>query len=196
MKTVLRHAGRKAVSVLLMAALIAALLAAFVMPAFAEEDEKLKELAISQDLGLPSVWNDRQLGGYVMEDGRKIIDGVLLRCGWLADLSAEDAATLTDTYHLKMVVDLRNEGEINAHPDVEMPGVTHRAFTVYGTKDEEGFDNPVYIRYIATGTAKAGYKSLFDAWLETEDGAFLWHCKSGKDRTGLSGDDTCHTRSQ
>ena len=68
-----------------------------------------------------------------------------------------------------------------------MPGVTNIACTVYGTKDEEGFDNPVYIRYLATGTAKNGYKKLFDAWLQTEDGAFLWHCKSGKDRTGLSG---------
>ena len=102
-------------------------------------------------------------------------------------LSEEDAETLRSKYNLKTIFDLRNEGEVNARPDAEIPGVTNIACTVYGTKDEEGFDNPVYIRYLATGTAKAGYKKLFDAWLDTEEGAFLWHCKSGKDRTGLSG---------
>ena len=150
-------------------------------------DRELAELAEKQGLGLASVWNDRQLGGYEMSDGRHIRDGILLRSGFLYTLSEEDAETLCNKYHLKTVFDLRNEGEVNARPDVQMPGVTNIACTVYGTKDEEGFDNPVYIRYLATGTAKTGYKKLFDAWLQTEDGAFLWHCKSGKDRTGLSG---------
>ena len=155
--------------------------------AVSEEAQELAELAEKQDLGLASVWNDRQLGGYVMADGRQIKDGILLRSGFLYTLSEEDAETLRSKYNLKTIFDLRNEGEVNARPDAEIPGVTNIACSVYGTKDEEGFDNPVYIRYLATGTAKAGYKKLFEAWLDTEDGAFLWHCKSGKDRTGLSG---------
>ena len=156
------------------------------LPALACAEADDVSLAERQSLGLEMVWNDRQLGGYAAADGRRVKDGLLLWAGRLSDASEADVALLCDTYGLKTVVDLRNDGEVNAHPDVDLPGVTYMQVTLYGTPEEEGFDNPVYIRYLATGTAKAGYKRLFDALLATEEGAFLWHCKSGKDRTGLA----------
>ena len=137
-------------------------------------------------LGLEMVWNDRELGGYVMADGRRIKEGLLLHSGRLCDATPEDVELLSSKYHVRMIADLRNDGEVAAKPDAEIPGAELRQFVLYGTKDEEGFDNPVYIRYLVTQTAKTGYKGMFDALLETEEGAFLWHCKSGKDRTGLA----------
>ncbi len=173
---------RKMISMMLVFVMIAALFP--VSPASAEAAE---ETAAAVDtLGLSSVWNDRELGGYVMADGRQIREGLLLRTGYLYEITQEDIDILTERYHLKMIVDLRTEGEVGARPDPEIPGAEYRAFNLYGTKDEDGFDNPVYIRYLATQTAKTGYRNLFDALLETEEGAFLWHCKSGKDRTGLA----------
>lgn len=148
-------------------------------------EETQTSVAVSS-LGLASVWNDREIGGYVMEDGRQIRNGLLLRSGYLYSASPEDLDILADRYHVKTIVDLRMPGEVSARPDQEVPGAETRYFNLYGSKEEEGFDNPVYIRYLATQTAKTGYKNMFDALLETEDGAFLWHCKSGKDRTGLA----------
>ena len=151
------------------------------VPVYAEEPS-----AELPSLGLEMVWNDRELGGYTMADGRRIKEGLLLRAGRLCDATQEDIDLLSSKYHVRMIADLRNDGEVAAKPDPEIPGAEIRRFVLYGTKDEEGFDNPVYIRYLATQTAKTGYKGMFDALLETEEGAFLWHCKSGKDRTGLA----------
>ncbi|MCR5054717.1 MAG: tyrosine-protein phosphatase [Lachnospiraceae bacterium] len=145
-----------------------------------------RKLAERQSLGLSMVWNDRQLGGYIMGDGRRIKDGLLLRSGRLIDATEDDINILYEKYDLKTVVDLRNDKEIEANPDVEMPGVRNIQANLYPEQGEPGFDNHYYIRYLATDTAKAGYRQVFTSLLENEEGAFLWHCKSGKDRTGLA----------
>lgn len=76
-----------------------------------------------QSIGLTSVANARELGGYVGEGGRVVRRGVLLRSAALAELSAEDQATLTDSYHLATVVDFRMSSEVEESPDPTIEGV-------------------------------------------------------------------------
>ena len=49
-----------------------------------------------QALDLEGVANARELGGYVMLDGRKIRRGMLLRSGNLYNATEEDVAKLTN----------------------------------------------------------------------------------------------------
>ena len=72
------------------------------------EPERQKLVMERQLLGLSSVNNARQLGGYRI-GGKRVRPDVLLRSGALARLSAEDAALLRDRYRVCCVYDLRSE---------------------------------------------------------------------------------------
>ena len=51
---------------------------------------ELKKLYDTKCIGLTSVKNPRDLGGYVNADGKKVKSNLLVRCGHLAKLSEED----------------------------------------------------------------------------------------------------------
>ena len=74
----------------------------------------------SQQAGLTSVHNARQLGGYVIGD-KQIKKDLLLRTARLSALSAEDSLLLTEKYKVQRVYDFRSAGEIQTAPDI-IPG--------------------------------------------------------------------------
>lgn len=164
----------------------------------------------SQTIGLTGVHNARQLGGYITIDGKTIKDGVLLRTGNLSNASKEDVAKLTEKYNLKIDIDLRTVAEIDGAPDVKIDGVTEKNIRI--TKElspaylkavigvisedpvgdaimrvEDGtISDTIYSNMVTNSHAQKAFKEFFDTILKNEDGAILFHCSQGKDRTGVA----------
>ena len=168
----------------------------------------------NQTLDLQAILNARQLGGYKTADGRTVRPDILLRTGALGMGTPEDLTKLTDAYHLKTVIDFRTTPEIAASPDPDLPGVDHHILhvidetvdsdasaamlQVYANfKDDPGrallelfrMRDPaqaLYTEFLSSDVAMTGYRRFFDLLLTHEDGAILWHCTGGKDRTGIA----------
>lgn len=163
-------------------------------------------------LGLTSVENARDLGGYKTRDGRRVKFGKLLRTGELTDLSSTDAKKLQNKYHVKKVVDFRSYRNILTHgQDKELPGAEHSHYPYSSLRNfvlsEAGanltddilqdlvrrdFDGRLVRAYY-----KEGYSSIyltedgirmirgfFDELLDAKGDTVLFHCVHGKDRTG------------
>lgn len=169
-----------------------------------------------QTLGLESVKNARELGGYPTEDGRVVRHGRLLRSATLQDLSERDAKRLRERYGLSAIADLRTSPEVDESPDPILDGVNYLnlhvvedstirkrsadlvdTFGEYGPDDEaewacwmvdRGYvDERSYVTLLSSATGKAGYRRLFDELIALPEGrSLLMHGNKGKDRTGLA----------
>ena len=148
--------------------------------------------------------NVRDLGGMPAEGGRRIRKGRLLRAGILAKATAEDIRILTQEHHVKTIVDLRGDEEIAQAPDPVIEGVRHhrngllpsRNIGVSHEEDifhsakkmGEGFDHmvSVYAMLVNEERAISRLRQFIGYLLEQKEGAVLWHCTAGKDRTGIA----------
>lgn len=162
------------------------------------------------NLDLQGVTNARDLGGMPAADGRRIKVHRLLRSGDLDTLTALDVRTLLDACELQHIVDLRTEAEIqrDRDPVLRMPGVSY-VFTPALSQDEVmgadvsdmksdahivaefAFDAQRYMREmypkcLLGNAGQKAYRELFEGLLEADEGATLWHCTQGKDRTGIA----------
>lgn len=163
-------------------------------------------------LGLTSVENARDLGGYRTKDGRTVKFGKLLRSGDLTDLSAADRKTLLKKYRVKKDVDFRSYRNIITNgPDLELQGVEYCHYPYSSLRNfvlsEEGayltndilrdlvhrdFDGRLVRSYYKEGYSSiyltddgiAMIRGFFDELLEANGDTVLFHCVHGKDRTG------------
>lgn len=163
-------------------------------------------------IGLTSVNNARDLGGYRTKDGKMVRFGKLLRTANLTDITDYDIRKLQGMYRLETVVDFRSDRNIITDgEDPEIPGVENIRCPFSSSQhmlaDPETIGElPGYIRSIAeldrngtlvhdlytnnygdVFTTEDGYamiRGFFRALLDSDGGAVLWHCQSGKDRTG------------
>jgi len=147
--------------------------------------------------------NFRDLGNYATADGKKIIPYRLLRSGALIDLSEHDIKLLTDTYKVKHIIDLREPIEMDEKPNVSIPNTTYHHINLYSdgipgsssfTEYQRSVSGKVdvidemhnsYNRLTLSSYSHEGMRQLFRILLTNEAGSVLWHCSSGKDRTGL-----------
>ncbi len=169
-------------------------------------------MSLKQSIPLKSVANARELGGYLTSDGRTVRNGVLLRTANLNDITAEDIQTLQNQYRLSDLIDFRMEMEMGDNADPIIGGVTNTHLNVIDvqafeqhTKSEEDikhfdiiqllafceqigmFNDKMYIGFLSTESGKKAYSRFFRILLAADpDRAVLWHCTSGKDRTGLA----------
>ena len=169
----------------------------------------------SQQIGVSSVHNARQLGGYRIGD-RCVKQDLLLRSARLSGLSAEDSILLTDKYKVQRIYDFRSEKEILAAPDIIPHGASHLALSLPFAKEEGGskFDVKtgsegdivkMLLMYAEHPAVQAMCTSMYDMIffeelsqgvyrqffadllaLDTANGAVLWHCTQGKDRAGCA----------
>lgn len=167
----------------------------------------------NQAIGIDSVVNARQLGGYIAADGRKVKDNVLIRTGKLDNISDEDAQKLKEQYNLKSVIDFRMDSERKSEPDKDIAGVENIWISVMeldmsnpeiketmkkmaSIKDDKiqvlieystiGDLGELYKKILTSESGQKGFAQFFDILLENDGGAVLWHCTHGKDRTGLA----------
>lgn len=159
-------------------------------------------------LGIASVKNLRDLGGYKTKDGSTVVRGLVYRSNQLAPISEDDMKEIAGL-GLKNEYDLRTEAERTSFPDQLPPGVNNVWLDVL--KDDIGagpatifasLQNPekankswgggkmaaafekTYRECITLPSAKAAYRELFLSLSDQNKLPALFHCTTGKDRTG------------
>ena len=158
--------------------------------------------------------NARELGGLVMQDGRAVREGVLVRSGELSKASDADVALLKERFALTDVFDFRFELERSRKPDREMEGVTNtwlstlpQAFLAAfasGRADSTTVQSASLLEALAsyafhpqaqemaqklypaivTDTTSQKRYRAFLRGVLEAKGGVLWHCSQGKDRCG------------
>ena len=130
--------------------------------------------------------------GYTTTDGQPLRAGLLFRSNELA-LTHEDAATIA-ALGVTAVYDLRNDHEVEAHPDVDVPGATWTHLEVKGipmdsvvtletVAEADEVMRDVYRGFVEHDGGRASFASLLGQLAEAE-APQLFHCTAGKDRTG------------
>ena len=159
-------------------------------------------------LGIASVPNLRDLGGYPTADGATVATGLVYRANQLSGITPEDMTKIADL-GLKVDYDLRTSDEKDARPDELPDGVEYVWLDVLadspqagpamleklmanpeeanaalgGGQAEEGF-KASYREFVSLPSAKAGFSKLFVGLGDEQNLPALFHCTTGKDRTG------------
>ncbi|MBQ3427302.1 MAG: tyrosine-protein phosphatase [Clostridia bacterium] len=168
-----------------------------------------------QSIGLTGVSNARELGGYKTIDGRIVKSGLLLRTGRLDKATAEDIRRLEVDYKVGVIVDFRMPAEAVHAPDPDISGAERYSISIINEAEmikqqkQKGIDmammysDPLiflkmaleskvvhpgmYIDFLKSNAGKAGFARFLRLAIDApHDRALLWHCTSGKDRTGIA----------
>ena len=177
-----------------------------------EEFDEAIEIIRQNGIRLNSVKNARRLKGILADKGRRVKDNLLIRSGNLNHLSDEEASLLKENYNLSLVIDLRTPGETEKAPDIKIPGVKHISIPLAMELDTSRMDylTKLYFEsqdrsdkarfaaeYARIDEVARMYRSIsvnersLEAIREIcglrmkAEGAVLFHCTSGKDRTGI-----------
>ena len=161
------------------------------------------------------IGNLRDLGGIRTGNGKTVRRGLFVRCATLAHADEEDIRMLAVDYGIKRDFDLRTPNETERHPDPVDERIEYIAFPLAEeaavglsrtsgeslayrmaeapTKEEMYAMVPdmadVYVRMLREGFSRAQFRLLLRELLDPENllgGASLYHCSSGKDRTGMT----------
>lgn len=158
--------------------------------------------------GIVSIPNLRDMGGYKTTDGATVARGLVYRSNQLHNISESDMRLLAEL-KLKKAFDLRTVAERNADPDELPVGVTSvwldvladvpasgpanlstlllepkRANTELGDGKVEALFKKAYRHCISLPSAQKAYRELFLSLGDKNQLPALFHCASGKDRTG------------
>ncbi|WP_182524994.1 tyrosine-protein phosphatase [Nocardioides dongkuii] len=129
--------------------------------------------------------------GHPTVDGGRVRRGVFFRANELR-LTDADAATIADL-GVTCVVDLRSSHEVELHPDVEVPGARWEHVDVLGIPMDQMSSLPdreaavammerVYVGFVEEPATRAALGRVLT--ILAGEGAHLFHCSAGKDRTG------------
>jgi protein-tyrosine phosphatase len=152
---------------------------------------------------IPGVSNFRDLGGYITRDGRSVKWGQLYRSGDLSRLRLRGLEILSNL-DLYAIFDFRSNGEVERQPNrvperlqvIHLPvmdqanqEISQEIRNRLMNKDYEGFDPTGFLlipyqQFVIDHTP--AFKSFIHTILDARGAPILWHCKSGKDRTGYA----------
>ena len=165
-------------------------------------------------IAFEEIENARDMGTLVMQDGKVIRTGLLVRSGNLSKATDSDVALLKEKYHLTDVFDFRFEAEANGAPDHIIDGVSYTHLSTLPKAFIEGFSSSrpdstkmdtrdmlaVLMKYafdpkaqtmarglypaIVTDSTAQQYYAEFLRGVLNAKGGVLWHCSQGKDRAG------------
>jgi protein-tyrosine phosphatase len=173
-----------------------------------ETAQAATETAPGQSIGIASVPNLRDLGGYETTDGATVTSGLVYRSNQLSGISESDMNSLAEL-SLKVDYDLRTAEERNARPDELPDGVEYVWLDVLADADqagpamlerlmlnpteanaalgdgkaEEGFKQS-YRQFVSLPSAQTAFSQLFLSLGDEDKLPALFHCTTGKDRTG------------
>lgn len=159
-------------------------------------------------LGIASVPNLRDLGGYRTTDGETVAKGLVYRSNQLSGIQPEDMQKLS-MLGLKESLDLRTWDERSARPDELPSGVTYvwldvladspqagpaqlekllqdpkTANAVLGDGKVEASFAASYRELVSLPSATREFRNFFLALGDENQLPLLFHCTTGKDRTG------------
>ncbi|WP_378731911.1 tyrosine-protein phosphatase [Nocardia brasiliensis] len=145
-------------------------------------------LAFDRSLPLQGVQNARDIGGYRTIGGQTVRTGLVYRTGQLNNATPADLAELSSR-QVRVVDDLRTAYERAIGPDRVPAGATANWDDVIGQAPPEvlistltGGDS-LYRAFITAPGASQAFSPVLRDIIDT-DGAVLFHCTAGKDRTG------------
>jgi protein-tyrosine phosphatase len=157
---------------------------------------------------IPSIPNLRDLGGHVTRDGRWTCSRLLYRSEQLSSMTDQDMPALANL-GLKKIYDLRTAVERSAGPD-RVPAAAQDVVEDILTDEQQSaaanlfklFEDPakanamlgggraaamfhkVYIDLVSLPSARSGYSEMFTEIADPDNLPALFHCTTGKDRTG------------
>ena len=157
---------------------------------------------------LSSLPNLRDLGGWPTADGGRVRRGVLYRSTELGHLSDADLSAV-QALGLRTVVDLRTAAERDASPDRPVPRANEVVLDVLADSADAApaqllplLNDPTaakkalgggravalfeggYREFVSLPSGLASYRSFFGLLAQAEQLPLLFHCTTGKDRTG------------
>lgn len=142
-----------------------------------------------RSLALQGVQNARDLGGYRTTDGRTVATGLVFRSGELSKATDADLAVLADQ-GVRIDADLRTSFERAFAPDRVPAGATQQMVDVIGQAPPQVLASTLtagpdlYRAFITAPGANEAFAAVLRDIIDTRDGAVLFHCTAGKDRTG------------
>jgi len=159
-------------------------------------------------LAIPTAPNLRDLGGWPTKDGGRVRTGLAYRSAELSRLTGPDLDRFAEL-GIHTVCDLRTTHEIAAQPDVLPDGLVPRHIDVLadqanaapaeiremfarpelagellGDGQAERYFEQAYRDFVTLESARRGYAELFRLIAEAGGAPVLFHCATGKDRTG------------
>lgn len=160
----------------------------------------LQNLPIQLDFEGPN--NFRDLGGYPLENGGRLVPGRLFRSDHLAHTTDEDQGLLADL-GIRTVIDLRRQSEREDNPDrIDNPaveqiwlpvraegadvrklrlGLEQGTISARGAQDFLIQANLEFVRRFASV-----YARFFELLLDPTNYPIVFHCTAGKDRAGFA----------
>ncbi len=161
-----------------------------------------------ESLGIVSIPNLRDMGGYKTENGATVASGLVYRSNQLNNISESDMLLLAEL-NLKNAFDLRTAAERSENLDELPVGVSNvwldvladvpasgpanltallsnpqQANTELGNGKVEELFKEAYRHCISLPSAQSSYRELFLALGDENQLPALFHCTTGKDRTG------------
>jgi len=177
-------------------------------PPIARSDSGALAPSAGKSLGIKSVPNLRDLGGYRTGDGKTVAAGLVYRSNQLSGIQPADMEKLA-TLRLKNAYDLRTADERTSRPEELPPGVNYVVLDVLadspqagpaqleklmadpkqanaalgGGKVEAAFEAS-YREFVSLPSAKREFGKLFVDLADKKQLPAVFHCTTGKDRTG------------
>lgn len=164
--------------------------------------------SLGKALGLSAAANLRDLGGYRTSDGRTVKHGLVYRSDVFNPMSVDDQAKLA-RLGLERDYDLRTSAEIEQQPDQIPEGVGYihldvladateaapaqlgdllkdpkRASAELGGGKLEALFADAYRQFVSLPSAQKSYRELFTSLADQSALPAVFHCTTGKDRTG------------
>jgi len=159
-------------------------------------------------LGIAPVPNLRDVGGYQTADGVTVARGLAYRSDTFNPMNAGDIGKI-ERVGLKNDYDLRTTAEVKAKPDeipagvkwhllnvladaksaapAELEALMHdpkKANAALGNGKIEALFMEGYREFISLPSAKQSYRTLFQSLADPDKLPGVFHCTTGKDRTG------------
>jgi protein-tyrosine phosphatase len=157
--------------------------------------------------------NTRDLGQFLTEDGRKVKSNILIRSGRIDKMSKKRIKRFIQEYNIKTIIDLRTQVEVNESKHFMYPqyvdyyhipvlnqqffGITHEINKMSKAMMEqrkkltssysgEDYMIEMYKSIVFEPSSQRHFATVFDVLANKQDGALLYHCTGGKDRTGIT----------
>ena len=141
----------------------------------------------ARHLPIAGTYNIRDLGGYATEGGQTRWRA-LFRADSLHRIDADGVATLVE-YGVRTIVDLRQAQELEHQPNplATHPGVRYHNVSLFDAVIPPPGAADVLLEMYKLALANRGpaLNAILTAIADAEDGAVLFHCTAGKDRTGI-----------
>ncbi len=138
-------------------------------------------------VALEGCLNFRDLGGYPTTSHRRVRWGALYRSDALHDLTEQDVRTVRDDLGVRLVIDLRSEGEIMSEGIGLLPrepvGYEHVPL-LEGIGEVPDRDDLGHRYFRILEQAPAHVAAILERLAHTSHPT-VFHCAAGKDRTGM-----------